>query len=97
MLVRATKSPVEKVRKMICVKAKLHHIQSGENVTDSYLVAWRNKNHSTYHDHIRTPPEGYILRCIIDVKEVFVTFSMKPEDFFIKENIVSVVLANSDK
>lgn len=97
MIVRATKSPIEKVRKMLCVKASLHHVQSGEDCVDSYLLAWRNPNHATYHDYVRNPPEGYILRELIEIKEVYVTFSMKPEDFYIPENIKSVTLANSDK
>lgn len=97
MIVRYTKSPIEKTRKMLCIRASMHHIHSGEDVEHSYLLAWRNKDHNTYNDYIKKVPDGYELRKIIDVKEVFVTFSISPEDFYIPENIKSVTLATSDK
>lgn len=90
MLVRKTKNVTQK-RKMLSVRSYLHHIQSGESLELTYLLPWRNKLHGAYQAYINTPPEGYDMRKVLEVTEVWVTFEMPAEEFYIQEHIVKVV------
>ena len=93
MLVRKTKNVTQK-RKMLSVRSYLHHIQSGESLELTYLLPWRNKLHGAYQSYINTPPEGYDMRKVLEVTEVWVTFEMPAEEFYIKEHIAKVVKCN---
>lgn len=90
MIVRRTKNIIQK-RKMLSVRSYVHHIQSGESLELAYLLPWRNKTHGAFERYIKTPPDGYDMRKVLEVTEVEVTFEMPAEDFYIPEHIVEVV------